>query len=70
MKNPQKVFSESRANIILDYNTHWGFLGIFNIESSKEWEVIITMTFENSEIITDLVNSEITIYKNEKNFQK
>ena len=67
-KSP-KSFSESRANIILDYNTHWASWN-FNIESSKEWEVIITMTFENSEIITDLVNSEITIFKNEKKLPK
>ena len=67
-KSP-KSFSESRANIILDYDTHWASWN-FNIESSKEWEVIITMTFENSEIITDLINSEITIYENEKKLPK
>jgi len=64
-----KSFSESRANIILDYSTHWASWN-FNMESSKEWEVIISMTFENAEIITDLINSEITIYKNEKKLPK
>ena len=48
-KSP-KSFSESRANIILDYKTHWA-----------SW---------NTEKITDLINSEITIYKNEKKLPK
>jgi len=64
-----KNFSESRANILLDYKTHWANWN-FNIESSKKWEVIVTMTFENSEIIADLINSEIYIYKDEKKLQK